>query len=360
MEFWARAALAAAAVLLTLATAEGILRGLRYEPQGFNAMARLARRDQSLVLDCYPSNPRGYFAIDLRDPASRSRYFALAPHRYDSVARRCPFAVESRYNSARFRGGEYGAKRAGVTRVVVFGDSFTEGLGVKEEDAYPRVLEALLNVAEPGRFEVLNCGRRHTDFPELLDLFEESLALDPDIVVYGMSLNDPFQSPRLLAEATRVDDWIVERRRAADEASPDLSGSRLLAFMKDRFDSHRIAQDASRWYRDLYGEGNHEGWQHTVESLSRMNVEARRRGSRFLLVSWPLLVDLEGTYPFEEVSETIRRACLRSGITHHDLLQALRGRRSASLWVHPVDMHPNEVAHRLAAESLVPVIRSLN
>ena len=26
---------------------------------------------------------------------------------------------------------------------------------------------------------------------------------------------------------------------------------------------------------------------------------------------------------------------------------------------HPVDMHPNEIAHRLAAESLAPAVRSL-
>jgi hypothetical protein len=35
----------------------------------------------------------------------------------------------------------------------------------------------------------------------------------------------------------------------------------------------------------------------------------------------------------------------------------LRARPTESLWVHPVDMHPNEIAHRLAAESLAgPVL----
>ena len=32
---------------------------------------------------------------------------------------------------------------------------------------------------------------------------------------------------------------------------------------------------------------------------------------------------------------------------------------ASSLWVHPLDMHPNEVAHRLAAESLAPVVAAL-
>jgi hypothetical protein len=40
-------------------------------------------------------------------------------------------------------------------------------------------------------------------------------------------------------------------------------------------------------------------------------------------------------------------------------LPVFRGRRTADLWVHPVDHHPNEVAHRLAAESLAPVVTRL-
>jgi len=36
-----------------------------------------------------------------------------------------------------------------------------------------------------------------------------------------------------------------------------------------------------------------------------------------------------------------------------------RGGPPASLWVYPLDHHPNEVAHRLAAESLAPAVRAL-
>ena len=50
------------------------------------------------------------------------------------MARRAPYAVEFRYNSLRFRDAEFGPKRPGVRRVMVLGDSFTEGQGVKEPD----------------------------------------------------------------------------------------------------------------------------------------------------------------------------------------------------------------------------------
>jgi hypothetical protein len=42
-----------------------------------------------------------------------------------------------------------------------------------------------------------------------------------------------------------------------------------------------------------------------------------------------------------------------------DLRETLRGRPAESLWVHPVDHHPNEIAHRLAAEALAGPVRKL-
>src|SRR5439155_26018692 len=72
------------------------------------------------------------------------------------------------------------------------------------------------------------------------------------------------------------------------------------------------------------------------------------------------MIHLEGDDPFADVSETVARFCLAAGIPRHDLRPAFRGRRTESLWVHPVDMHPNERAHRLPAESLAPAIRALS
>jgi hypothetical protein len=88
-----------------------------------------------------------------------------------------------------------------------------------------------------------------------------------------------------------------------------------------------------------------------------MNHRVRASGGRFILMSWPLLVGLEGRYPFAAVHEKVRRFCVKEGIEYLDLLDTLRGRPSASLWVHPVDRHPNEEANRLAAAALLPVVR---
>jgi lysophospholipase L1-like esterase len=357
----AHAGLAFASILATFAAAEGALRLTGYAPATFEHTNRIANPGRSLLLDCYPTNPRGYFAIDLRDPATLERYRGLGLRRLDETARRTPFAVERRYSAQQFRGPEIGPRRPGVVRVAVIGDSFTEGMGVKEEDAYPRVLHRLLSAgADAGRFEVLNLGRRGYDFPALYDLFLAALALEPDIVVYGMVLNDAERTEAFQARQSYLNDWILDRGRMVRDGGaepPRPSPSRLVAFVEDRVSSYRVGRDTTRWYRDMYGPANQAGWERTQERLREMNQQMKARGGALVVASWPLLVGLEGHYPFADVSDVIARFLLSAGIWHHDLLPALAGRPSESLWVHPVDHHPNEVAHRLAAESLVAVVR---
>lgn len=355
--------LAAASILLTLLAAEGVLRLTGYAPASFQHTSRIANRGRSVLLDCYPSNPRGYFDIDLGDPATLEKYRALGLARLDDAARRTPYAVERRYSAQQFRSPEIGPHRAGVVRVAVIGDSFTEGMGVKEEDTYARVLHRLLNTGpEAGHWEVFNCGRRGYDFPALRDLFETVLALEPDVVIYGMVLNDAVRSDAFQGRQAYLNDWILDRGRMFrddDERRLGPLDFRLFALVRDRVESYRVGRDTTRWYRDMYGEPNREGWERTQAYLREMNSRAQARGGRFLVASWPLLVGLEGRYPFADVSETIARFCLSAGIARHDLLSALYGRRDDSLWVHPVDHHPNETAHRLAGESLVEPVRRL-
>ena len=361
-EAMARGLLVLGSLAFSLVAAELFLRAVGFVPERYASIGWLVSPDGHSALDCYPSDPRRYFEIDLRDDASRLRFQSFAPYRYDAIARRVPHAVELRYNSSGFRGAEFAPRQPGVRRVAVLGDSFTEGQGVKEQDTYPRLLEKLLEAGPGGRWEVLNCGRRATDFPALRQVFDEVLAFDPDVLVYAMVLNDPEQAASFRGRQSYLNDWIIDRRRMLIHqpgyglAFFDL---RLQALAEDRLDAYRVGRDSVRWYMDMFGPANRDGWLRTQGYLREMAGAMRRRGGSFVVARWPILVGLEGSYPFAEPSAAIERACAALGIASHDLLPALRGTPTESLWVHPLDMHPNDVAHRLAAESLAPMVRRM-
>lgn len=354
-------ALSAASVIAFLLVAETAVRLIGLRPERYLMTARMADARWRLLLDCYPTNPRGYFDIDLRLPESREAYLQVAPHRYERIARRAPWAVEFRYNELRFRDAPLGPKPPGRKRVMVLGDSFTEGQGVKEADTASRVLGRLLEEAEPGRFEVRNCGRRGKDQPELHEAFLELLRFEPDLVVYALVLNDADRSAVFQARQRYLDDWILDRGRQVEEAGgePARLHSRLYDLLTERIGTWRVGRETTRWYLEMWDEPNRGGWERTKGYLRDMERQLSRRGARLLVAPWPLFVGLEGEYAFTPIHDTIARFCLEAGIPNHDLLPVFRGRPSAGFWVHPVDRHPNEIAHRMAAESLAPVVRRL-
>jgi hypothetical protein len=244
---------------------------------------------------------------------------------------------------------------------VVLGDSFSEGQGVKETDTVARVLARLLEDRAPGRYEVRNCGRRGADIPEIFGALEDVLPYEPDLVVYALTLNDAVQPPEFRARQSYLNDWILDRTNAPDDldASRPLLRARVFDFFGDRVGAVIRGRETTRWYLDMWSDANREGWERTREYLREMKRRLDLTGARLLVAPWPLFVGLDRDYPFAPVHETIHRFCLVARIPHHDLLPVFLGRRASEFRVHPVDFHPNEVAHRMAAESLLPAVLEL-
>ena len=359
--FLGNAALALGSASLVLVGLESVLRVTGFVPERERAVRRMVDARWTTLLDCFASNPRGYFDIDLRLPEHDARYRRLAPIRFDAMARHHPWALESHYNALRFRDAPLGPKPPGVRRIVILGDSFAEGQGVKEGDTLARVLARLLEERAPGRYEVRNCGRRGTDFPEIYEAFEDVLPYAPDVVVYTLTLNDAVQPPEFRSRQTYLNDWILDRTNApADPDAPtSLLRPRLFDFVSDRLEAVVTGRETTRWYLDMWSDANREGLRKTLEYLREMKRRLNRKGARLLVAPWPLFVALERGYPFTPAHDSIRAFCAGAGIAHHDLLAVFQGRRTSDLWVHPVDHHPNERAHRLAAESLLPDVLKL-
>jgi lysophospholipase L1-like esterase len=148
---------------------------------------------------------RIYYTFDVHHP---SRGWALKPGLREEAVFRGK-ALSS--NSRGLRGSREFAleKPAGVTRILAFGDSFTFGEDVGDEEAWPRRLEAKL----PG-VEVLNFGVHGYGHDQmLLYLQEEGLRYHPDVVLLGFLSDDmernllafrDYAKPRYVLEGGRL------------------------------------------------------------------------------------------------------------------------------------------------------------
>ncbi|MBM3251544.1 MAG: SGNH/GDSL hydrolase family protein [Candidatus Omnitrophica bacterium] len=97
-------------------------------------------------------------------------------------------------NSDGFRDKEYPLEKdKDIYRIVFIGDSATFAKGFKSEDSQPKLLEAKLSEACPGKkFEVLNMGvEGYNSIQELEMLKTKGLKYNPDLVIIHYCFNDP-------------------------------------------------------------------------------------------------------------------------------------------------------------------------
>lgn len=265
----------------------------------------------------YDSNPDGYF--DERN------------------------GLDYEMNSQGFRGAEWTDERTpGTERVLVLGDSFTFGEGVKLEDTFCVRLASLLTKERGRRVEVINCGVSawSTD-SEIAFLEHRGLRTQPDLVLVAYVLNDADY-------AGGLDLWHEFRGQYEKRG---LKHSYVASYAYSLYARGRVG----RRYVEQMVDGalaKPENWNKSFDLLAKGNELSRAAGARFGVCVFPLLFDLSPTYPMKPIHAMIRAACAKSGIPTLDLFDTFAGHRAASLWVHPSDPHPNAKANALAAEAI--------
>src|SRR5262245_33377873 len=111
----------------------------------------------------------------------------------DRMLSRPEFTVHVVTNALGFREPRLPSPKPPHTvRIVALGDSFTQGYGVEEGEAYPRQLERRLAARDPARtYEVVNLGIPGTSPRDYLEhLRDPGLAYHPDIVLVAVMAND--------------------------------------------------------------------------------------------------------------------------------------------------------------------------
>ena len=100
------------------------------------------------------------------------------------------------------------------------------------------------------------------------------------------------------------------------------------------------------------------GWIAAREALRTMGGLCRSRGVPFVVAIFPLFGNpLDDGYPFAEEHAKVVQTASVSGAKVVDLLPRYQGLRWDLLVVDgPRDEHPNEIAHRIAAQALVRAV----
>lgn len=154
------------------------------------------------LLYTYPDNPRGYFN-DKNE-------------------------VLGTINSKGFRGLDMTFEKPnGITRIAFFGDSFTLGMGVKDNDTLPASFERAIRSKYP-KTQVLNFGVSGTSTPDQIKFLEEyAIKFQPDIVVIVVFLNDAerigtvnfISRPKVLAQLRKTRFLSTQRSTALKNLS---------------------------------------------------------------------------------------------------------------------------------------------
>ncbi len=262
--------------------------------------------------------------------------------------------VYYRTNSAGFRGPEYDRRQApGVFRIVVVGDSFVMGEGVLEEEAYPAVLESLLNGLEDGqRYEVLNMGLSGINIDHVVERLETLvLPFHPDLVVYGLTSNDI----EVKGYRTTISGATIQAQRDRYAAFAD-SRSYLLRLLWPRWVSLRTGLNPPKgtYMYEVFDNYLHnpEVWAAFVSGFDRLAEVQRETGIPIVVYIHPILAYLRAFHPFEEVYAKVEAAAEERGLRVIQGYPSVVGRQAEALWISPANPHPNPQAHRLFAQRL--------
>lgn len=244
-------------------------------------------------------------------------------------------------------------KQDHLFRIMVVGDSLTYGLGVEEKNTYSRVLEQLL--AGEYHCEVLNlgvCGMQSSDILETIRSFAP--LLKPDLIVYGMSLND------FLPAGTGQ----YRNNRRWPFPLPEVFKYRMSrqtyigAFLEKAYDKLLMRIGVRRDFYDDILENFQDFQVRFAEDLGRINAFAIENGfSPILAVVFHQHPEYGGrSYRIAQIAET---AAQNAGMTVVPMEKFFKKYDGQFLGVSQWEGHPNRKAHRILAEMLLPVIQKI-
>jgi lysophospholipase L1-like esterase len=236
-------------------------------------------------------------------------------------------------------------------RIAVVGDSYSFAPYMQFTDAFPKVLERMLNLNDvPTRAEVINFGVPGYSTTHEIEEVGTALKMQSDLVILQITLNDPELKPY---RPTGIREF---GRFGAYEPGGWLGAAstywQSLRFVLERLHNNHTAREYERYFLELFENGrSRKVFEDALRQIRDRCVAANVPLVAFI---FPLFgLPLDDSYPFHPIHRQVSELLSKEGIPHDDLFERYRGIPLERLQVIPGrDRHPNEIAHRMAAEHL--------
>ena len=255
------------------------------------------------------------------------------------------FSRHWRTNAAGFRDNiEYAARiQPGKRRITLLGDSFTAAHGVKDvEDRFANRLRR----AHP-EWEVHLLAQPGWDTGDELDALKSAIEhgdqIDEVVLVY--MLNDV---------ADILPEWATTWKRIMGDASrrPWLQRHSYLVDAMVHWIKLLREPDMLNYFEFVRDGYRGPVWQLQMQRLDSLRNMVNAASGHLLVVTFPFLHALGPKYEYRFIHDEMKEFWRERGVPQLDLLGTYQNIPPAKLVVNRFDAHPNEDAHRLAAEAI--------
>jgi len=246
-------------------------------------------------------------------------------------------------------------------RILVFGDSFTFGMGADDLNTFPAHLERMLTEQRCDTCEVLNFGvpgydlrqnaamarKRMSEYETDLILFVYHSGALENVDIFKGNQRQDISGEKQRTKFSVWDTLNLWKRRLEEHSA-------LAAFVIPRLSAltRKLTgfQIGRTWDEEREVLGNGKLWLEAFATLRALKHQSEQAGIRFLVVLFPNLVKVV-PHPASATFSEMDFQLESDGIQTVNLLSVFSGRGS-ELSASLLDGHPNEEGYELAAKEV--------
>ncbi len=241
-------------------------------------------------------------------------------------------------------------KPEGTYRIAVIGDSFTFAPFMQFDDAFPKRLERMLNLnATQPKVEVINYGVPSYSTSHEVPIVKKAIQEGADLILMQITFNDPEIKPYTPEQLHRDSFKFGELKLTSNL----YKYWRSLGFVKRRLHNNITHENYVKKFFDLFE--RKRTWANFSNSWRTIRKITEESKTPIAAVVFPLYgLPLDSKYPFHPIHKKVKDLLDSLKVPSLDLFTVFEGIPLERIQaIVGQDFHPNEIGHRIAAESIL-------